>query len=144
MAAGELLEDSGRTVENAGVLYNAEIVEAVTCPDGSYKMRYQARGVKTDASDEREHCCLCCSRYRVCCLLLCTAATYSCLCAALLCYAHAAAGLHARCCRTPLLCEQLPRRTSLTHAPLPSPTAPPAAVENIETRFMEVFDSTYA
>lgn len=46
--AGEKL-DSGKKVKKAGTLYDVQLVETITCPDGGFKVRYQAHGVKSDS-----------------------------------------------------------------------------------------------
>lgn len=131
--------------------------------DGSYWVRYEARGIKVADSDARE----CCAARVPRTLLLCRAAGRLCTRAALAAGGRATRAckpaqaccsrcwrLHCRCpavvrCLLPAALD-LRRRSPAVLPPLQTnpPTtlqtpSLPAAVENIETRFIEVFDSSY-
>lgn len=44
--AGETLATDDTVATVNGTLYDMEVVERISCPDGHFKVRYQARGIK--------------------------------------------------------------------------------------------------
>ncbi|PSC71416.1 choline ABC transporter ATP-binding [Micractinium conductrix] len=51
---GDVLEGDTK-VETDGIVFDAQVAQKVVCPDGSYWVRYEARGIKVADSDALEN-----------------------------------------------------------------------------------------